>query len=295
MSDETPAPKSRKAKTTDAAEAPVVTETPADAHDAHDAPEAHDAPAAHDVRAAEVEHADEPTVVEPAPEPTTSAAEPAAPTTTGEVAPVTAEATRTDSAAAAQQVVYVQTPVPPRVRGNRVIGVLLALLGTILFAAVYAGAAAIPLALRFSGDGFSPAFSAFVQNAIFWIPILMFALAFVILTVILNRAGWWAHVLGSLLVAVFVYFASIGLLLLVGNVVSLTPAQANSAFSGLATNPLMIAAALVAREVSIWIGLAISARGRRVKARNVETRTAWDREQEEKRAEYERTGAAPAA
>ena len=56
----------------------------------------------------------------------------------------------------------------------------------------------------------------------------------------------------------------------------------------------MIAAALVAREVSIWIGLAIAARGRRVKARNVETRTAWDREQEEKKAEYERTGAAPA-
>jgi hypothetical protein len=57
----------------------------------------------------------------------------------------------------------------------------------------------------------------------------------------------------------------------------------------------MIAAALVAREVSIWIGLAIAARGRRVRARNDETRTAWDREQEEKRAEYEGTGAAPAA
>ena len=49
----------------------------------------------------------------------------------------------------------------------------------------------------------------------------------------------------------------------------------------------MIAAALVAREVSIWIGLAIAARGRRVRVRNDETRTAWDREQEEKRAEYE--------
>ena len=53
-------------------------------------------------------------------------------------------------------------------------------------------------------------------------------------------------------------------------------------------HPFVIAAALVAREVSIWIGLAIAARGRRVKDRNVETRTAWDREQEEKKAEYER-------
>jgi hypothetical protein len=211
------------------------------------------------------------------------------------VAPATDEPAPATVAVAGQQVVYVQAPIPPRVRGNRVVGVLLALLGTVVFAVVYAGAAAIPLAIRFNGAGFSPAFSAFVQNAIFWIPIMMFALGFVLVTVILNRAGWWAHVLGSLLVAVFVYFASIGLLLLVGNVVSLTPAQATSAFGSLATNPLMIAAALVAREVSIWIGLAIAARGRRVKTRNVETRTAWDREQEEKRAAYERTGTTPAA
>jgi hypothetical protein len=257
MSDETPAPKSDAAPATEAPEAAAA----------------------------------EPTTEPKAkPEPKTKAApkaEPAEGTATAEVAPAA-------SGVAGQQVVYVQAPIPPRVRGNRVVGVLLALLGTIVFAAVYAAAAAIPLAIRFSGAGFSPAFSAFVQNAIFWIPIMMFALAFIVLTVILNRAGWWAHVLGSLLVALFVYFASIALLLLVNNVFGQTPAQANSAFGALATNPLMIAAALVAREVSIWIGLAIAARGRRVKVRNEETRTAWDREQDEKKAEYERTGTAPA-
>ena len=267
MSDETPAPKSRKTPKTAAADAPVETAAPV--------------------------------VTEPdtaSAEATTTVADPAP----ADAAPVdsAAEATTTEpagSGVAGQQVVYVQAPLPPRVRGNRVVGVLLALLGAVLFAAAYAGAAAIPLAIRFSGNGLSPAFSAFVQNAIFWIPIMMFALGFILLTVILNRAGWWAHVLGSLLVAVFVYFSSIGLLLLVGNVFGMTPAHASSAFGALATNPLMIAAALVAREVSIWIGLAIAARGRRVKARNVETRTAWDREQEEKRAEYERAGTAPTA
>jgi len=272
MSDETPDPKSPEAPKTGAAEAPVETAapdaTPTDA--SSESPEAMSA-----------EPAAKPKT-EPKSEP---AAEPAAATATDEVVPA-------EPAAPGQQVVYVDAPVPPRVRSNRVVGVLLALVGTVVFAVVYAGAAAIPLAIRFSGAGFSPAFSAFVQNAIFWIPVMMFALGFIVLTVILNRAGWWAHVIGSLLVALFVYFTSIGLLLLVGNVVSLTPAQANSAFGALATNPLMIAAALVAREVSIWIGLAIAARGRRVRARNIETRTAWDREQEEKRAE--RTGAAPA-
>lgn len=277
MSDETTAPKSRKAPKTEAADTPVETAAPADATAA---------PA--DAMTAAPGESPKSAHTEPATAPATA---------TGEVAPATetAAAVPAESSVAGQQVVYVQAPLPPRVRGNRVVGVLLALVGTVVFAAVYAGAAAIPLAIRFSGAGFSPAFSAFVQNAIFWIPIMMFALGFIVLTVILNRAGWWAHVLGSLLVALFVYFASIGLLLLVGNVVSLTPAQANSAFGALATNPLMIAAALVAREVSIWIGLAIAARGRRVRARNDETRTAWDREQEEKRAEYERTGAASAA
>jgi hypothetical protein len=255
MSDETPAPKSRKAPKTEAADTPVETVAPADAPSAASDESAH--------------------------------SEPASATATGEVAPA-------EPGVAGQQVVYVQAPLPPRVRGNRVVGVLLALVGTVVFAVVYAGAATIPIAIGYSRAGFSPTFSAFLQNAIFWIPIMMFALGFIVLTVILNRAGWWAHVLGSLLVAVFVYFASIGLLLLVGNVVSLTPAQANSAFGALATNPLMIAAALVAREVSIWIGLGIAARGRRVRARNEETRSAWDREQEEKRAEYERGGAATA-
>jgi len=273
MSDETPDPKSPEAPKTGAAETPVETAAP-DATPTDASSESPEAMSAEPAAKPKTEPAAKPKT-EPKTEPATA---------TGEVAPA--------EPAPGQQVVYVDAPVPPRVRSNRVVGVLLALVGTVVFAVVYAGAAAIPLAIRFSGAGFSPAFSAFVQNAIFWIPVMMFALGFIVLTVILNRAGWWAHVIGSLLVALFVYFTSIGLLLLVGNVVSLTPAQANSAFGALATNPLMIAAALVAREVSIWIGLAIAARGRRVRARNIETRTAWDREQEEKRAE--RTGAAPA-
>jgi hypothetical protein len=84
----------------------------------------------------------------------------------------------------------------------------------------------------------------------------------------------------------------IGVLLLIGDVFHGSPDPVS--FASLAINPWVIAAALVAREVSIWIGLAIAARGRRVRVRNVETRTAWDREQEEKKAEYERTGTAGA-
>ena len=284
MSDETPAPKSRKAPQAEGGDAPVDTAAPADA--STETPAVVDTAKADPAKA---ENTKSEAAKADAAKTETAKVEPAAEgTATGEVAPG-------QSAVAGQQVVYVQAPLPPRVRGNRVVGVLLALVGTVVFAAAYAAAAAIPLAIRFSGAGLSPAFSAFVQNAIFWIPVMMFALGFIVLVVILNRAGWWAHVIGSLLVPLFLYFASIGLLLLVDNVIGKTPTEANAAFGALATNPLMIAAALVAREVSIWIGLAIAARGRRVRARNEETRTAWDREQEEKRAEYERGAAASAA
>jgi hypothetical protein len=118
---------------------------------------------------------------------------------------------------AGQQVVYVETAPPPRARGNRVVGTLLALLGAVVFAAVYAVVAA--LLYFFGGDAiFGDQFGRFVASALFWVPVLVFVLAFVLEVVIVNRGGWAAHVFGSLLLAFVVYFGSIGLLLLVGNV-----------------------------------------------------------------------------
>ena len=62
-------------------------------------------------------------------------------------------------------------------------------------------------------------------------------------------------------------------------------------FGVLLSQPFIIIAALVAREVSIWIGLAIAARGRRVKARNLELVDEWEQEHAETKAQYERAGA----
>jgi hypothetical protein len=209
-------------------------------------------------------------------------------TATGEVAPVETVAAPTGSGVAGQ-VVYVTAPIPPRVRGNRVVGSLLAILGAIIFAGLYGVVSGLIIDLQ-SGDLFGPTFGSFLGSAFFWVPGLVFLVGLVLLTLILNRAGWWAHVLGSLVLAIAVYFGMIGVLLLIGNVFHGSPKPIT--FAALAINPWVIAAAIVAREVSIWIGLAIAARGRRVKARNVETRAAFDREQEDKKAEYNRDIAA---
>jgi hypothetical protein len=282
MSDEKPAPKSSRAAKPKADKAVATTDeaTAADTSTATDAP----AGATADGSAAPVV---EPAAPESAaPETATADAEPAAvpATATGEVTPV-------EPSMAGQQVVYVETPVPPRPRGNRVVGVLLAILGAVIFAAVFAIASGLLIDLQYH-DLFGPMFGAFLGSAYFWVPVLVFLVGLVLLVLILNRAGWWTHVLGSLVLAIAVYFGTIGALLVIGNVFHGAPQTLT--FAELAVHPFVIAAAVIAREVSIWIGLAIAARGRRVKARNVETRTAWDREQEEKRAEREQAAAATA-
>lgn len=208
-------------------------------------------------------------------------------TATGEVAPAAPPAEAAASPMAGAQVVYVTAPVPPKRRSNRVVGVLLALLGAMLFALIYLGVVALMLSVFIAPDSVAEEIANFVSDASFWVPILFFALGFVLIVLMLNRAAWWLHVLGSILVALIVYFGSIGMLLLINNVVVLSPAKASSAFSSLAVNPIIIAAALVAREVSIWVGFLIAVRGRRVTSRNAEERAAFDREQAEKKAELE--------
>ncbi|WBU37641.1 hypothetical protein [Homoserinibacter sp. YIM 151385] len=182
------------------------------------------------------------------------------------------------------QVVYVDAPQPPRPRSNRLFGVLMAIVGTVIFALVYLAVAAIIIGAT---PGI-PTIERFVQEAVYWVPIMVFSIAAILLALLVNRARWWVHVLVSLVLALLVYFMTIGIGLLIGGVVSMTPAQAQTAFLSFARYPFVIVAALVAREVAMWVGLGVAARGRRVVARNVEARAAFDREQAERRAEQER-------
>ncbi len=191
--------------------------------------------------------------------------------TTGEVPPM--------------QTVYITAPQPPRRKGNRGFGTLLAVLATVAFAAAYAGLVAL-LILFVRPDGVESAFGAFVTGPLFYVPVLVFLVFMVLWALLANRASWWAWVVGSLVVAALVYFVSIGILLLVAGGFGLTASQAAETFTGLALNPAIIVAVVLAREVSIWFGAVIAARGRRVRERNYEAWQAFEREQAEKRAEF---------
>lgn len=219
----------------------------------------------------------EPTVVTPvATAPVVAAPVVAEPVVTPPLAPTP---TGLPAVAPDNRVVYVDAPQPPRKRGNRGVGFLLALVATIVFAALYT----LVILIVDNANGVSFDTSVFA-NVRFWVPVAFFAVGFILLALIANRASWWAYVIGSFLVALFVYFGSVGAFVLINNVLAMTAADAATTVARYFLSPGGIAAALLAREVSLWTGAAIAARGRRVKLRNVEAREAFDREQEEERA-----------
>lgn len=191
-------------------------------------------------------------------------------TTESPVATATLTDEKVESPLGGERVVYVASPEEPKARSNRIVGSLLALVGTVVFALLYALVGAGFIALTASPFGFGD----LITDAIFWIPVLFFTIGFVLVVVMINRAPWWVHVLASLLVAVITYLGSIGMLLLVTGI-----AGSSVGFVGTALSPYLIAATIVAREVSIWVGLLIARRGTRLTARHRAEREAFAAEQ----------------
>lgn len=218
------------------------------------------------------------TVHASATEPVVASTDAASTQTSTAVAPA---AVTSDAPSAGPQVVYVQAPAAPKKLGNRGFGVLVALLSSLLFALLL-GLSTAALEIFINGQSRF----GFVGRVEFYIPVLFFLIAFVILVLLANRANWWAYILGSIFVAVVVYFGSIGLILLSSGVILNTPDEAAARFSALLVNPVIIIATILAREVSLWLGSAVSRRGRRLKVRNVEARAAYERDMAEKRAEH---------
>ena len=194
---------------------------------------------------------------------------------TGEVAPV----------ALPPQTVYVTAPVPPKPKGNRLVGLLLSVVATAVFAAIYAGVA-IFLILVVKPVAVTGGLSVFLSSSAFVAPVVAFLVAMILWAMLANRASWWSWVIGSLVIALVTYFASVGALVLFAGGFGLTPTEATKYFTGLLINPYMIAAALIARECAIWFGAAIAKRGRKVRERNYEAWQAFENEEARKRAEF---------
>ena len=168
---------------------------------------------------------------------------------------------------------YMQTPMQPETRGNRGAGVLIAVLATIGFAALYAGVLALWLAPNFPPSTFlDKGLLPWVLNWGFAAATAGFFIGLALLVLIVGRAGWWAYVLGGLLVAALTWGAAVlGFAFdahLSGVRISIDPYSLTVEY-GLFFP--VIAAALVAREATVWFGAWIGARGRKMKRLNAES------------------------
>lgn len=190
--------------------------------------------------------------------------------------------------------IYVEAPTPPKKKGNRGVGILISLLASLVFTIVWAGVSAAILAIAVPASEFAASYSGFIANPAWWVPVITFFIGLVIIVSILNRAGWAWYIIGGLLVGLLAYAGYVGGAL-ISTAGQLSPAEVQGFLIRTGLNPLAIAVGITAREVSIWTGAAIAARGRRVKARNLEARAQFDRESAERRAEYERVRAGFAA
>ena len=208
--------------------------------------------------------------------PTPEPAPAAAPSEGAPVAPATWQLDESPETPAPQYVV-VEAPQPPRRRGNRGIGTLLAIAGAVIYGGILVGVGAILELLAGRSD------FAFLQDWHFYLPTAIFALAFVVLVLLVNRAGWWSHIFGSLFVGLAVYLGTASSSAIID--VWLGSADPTTIASGLAT-PFVIIAGVLAREVAVWWGSLIAYRGRRVTARNRAQQEAYERELAEFRQRY---------
>lgn len=166
---------------------------------------------------------------------------------------------------------YVQTPMPPEVKGNRGGGVLIAILAALGFTIVYAGVLALSIAPTTPPSQFTDRILELTLNWGFISGVVAFLIGMILLVLIFGRAGWWAYVLGGFFVGALVWVATtIGVAVSEDGVRVLFERSPLDNIGEFGLSIPTIAAALVAREATIWFGAWIGARGRRLKARNAE-------------------------
>ncbi|QIM18120.1 Na+/H+ antiporter NhaA [Leucobacter coleopterorum] len=171
---------------------------------------------------------------------------------------------------------YTQTPTPPDIRGNRGAGILISLLATIGFSALLAGVMLAEFGITINPSRAIDLFFGANLHWVYFAAVGAFLAALVVLVAIVGRAGWWAYVLGGFIVAVLVWLATTLSLSAVSDGIQKTigglPGQSGSSFGDLlrvyGLSLPAIAAGVLAREVTVWFGAWIGARGRKMKARN---------------------------
>ena len=185
----------------------------------------------------------------------------------------------TATTAYAPQPIFVQAPESPRPRGNRgaagAIGLLAALSFGILYLAVWLGIGLIDGSVTVDTLGTSAL--AALATWTLWVPVVVFFLAFWLLGAIINRGRWGAWVIFGLLVGVAAYLGHILGALIQAPFWMLTASEGAALVESELLTPLAIGAFIIGRELTIWFGAWVAARGARVTELNIEAQREYER------------------
>ncbi|MCR2813751.1 ABC transporter [Microbacterium sp. zg.Y1090] len=182
-------------------------------------------------------------------------------------------------AAPGPQPIFVQAPEAPRPRGNRgaagAIGLLAAVAFGALYLAAWLGFAAI------AGDITEENLVEVTLGALttwaLWMPVISFFLAFWLLGAIINRGRWGLWVIFGLLVGVAAYGGHLLGQLMDAPFWTLTASQGAALVESQLLVPLAATAFILGRELTIWFGAWVAARGRRVTELNAEAQREYER------------------
>ena len=110
-----------------------------------------------------------------------------------------------------------------------------------------------------------------------WVPVVVFFIAFWLLGAIINRGRWGAWVIFGLLVGAAAYVGHLLGALFQAPFWMLTASEGRALVDEQLLSPLAIAAFIIGRELTIWFGAWVAARGARVTELNVEAQREYER------------------
>ncbi|SBS73399.1 ABC transporter [uncultured Microbacterium sp.] len=181
--------------------------------------------------------------------------------------------------APAPQPIFVQAPEAPRARGNRGAAGAIGLLAAVAFAVLYLAAA-----LGFGAiegdvtlDNVGEEALAALTTWWFWVPVVVFFLGFWILGAVINRGRWGLWVIFGLIVGAVAYVGHLLGQLFQAPFWTLTASQGAEVVNEQLLAPLAIAAFVFGRELTIWFGAWVAARGKRVTELNYEAQREYER------------------
>lgn len=184
-----------------------------------------------------------------------------------------------EAAYSAPQPIFVQAPEAPRPLGNRgavgAIGLLAALSFAVLSFAIIFGYGFATGTI--DSESLVAQALAIVSNPVFWVPVIVFYLAFWLLGAVLNRARWAHWVIWGLLVGVASYGGYLLGVLFAAPFWELTAREGRELLESQLFSPLAILAFVLGRELTIWFGAWAAKRAGRITELNEQAQREYER------------------